>query len=1233
MKDILNRFAIVAVAAFALSSCINYDEGNDIVIGGGGTGSAPSTTITPSCRIEDPSVSRAQELGYVVRSLIDQVTTKQLDSNFLRIDEDQANNDGLYTFTGNVSGTPYLTNWNKAYVLEATIISSPDNTAGIHYRSVLLNPVQQYKMNIVRSAENGVEKVDTTHFYHTRLVGWYPKNCHLPKHPDNLEQLITTQFDAWEDFNTVRINEKVAINGVETDIVGLHFKNFDGETDIMVSNVCEAQAWHKFNESEPHPSDIHPADTTKIIYREPFGHNFENPQYSNYLTYRHYRSAIRVSAYADQSAQSLSMWGEIQDVIIRNQPTSCKIWLPTELDQFGKVYEWGDYKNQKIVRTAMFGDDSNHPEYHEEAKYPISMEGSSLSNDIYLGYSLIEPNRNVELEIHTQSGVYTTIIEAKHRHKHENGDEEEIDIFKPGYTYHITLNLQTSGTIAAILEKEGDERYYDLSRLHKYEVDVENSADSIGVFKIANCYIVDPTSEHLKVDDGNGNKVLYDGYCFLGTIIGNGQAGIISSGSQTLYPADEEISPVSAHLLWESELGLVTNVELKFGYVRFKVPKGINARGNAVIAVYDEKDNVLWSWHIWITESPQQVEIQLGDGNHIHHTITMLDRNLGATRFECTNGDEALQTYGLYYQWGRKDPSMGPERYDFDFYNLMTAPYYDYSSDEKTAAAVSQFAKPTLKDAIEHPMYLILPSAQTLNYSFNWLHERLDFLWGYDDATGMTTKTIYDPCPYGYRVPSSELNHIFTSNSGTGEAGEYGYTRTFGKKSLFFPYAGYKGVDVGMTSVSLPWKYVGKKGDYQSSMYCKKTDDYIGDISHYMHRERIYISKDQTWTELNIGTYNAYMTPCYANRRTAAPVRCVKDEKIGSITGSIRANVGSLVAGEKVQVTYNAHSYGSAIEKVVIKVEYTTTAGVLKSYNHRETEYSGKYNIEDVMPFEIPNDVNDNGITFKLIVTNEHGLSYSDDTELTKTSIDSVFLQWDGQNNSGFSSSTTGYAIVGQTIRYYVGVLASKDPTSVTINGVKATQLTDYNVVSQPSGNAVSRTVWYIDWSQNTKGTYDMTVEAVVDGKTHQKVVGSVKVAGLTLDNNVTDLDQNGNTMYVLQNTSHTGTYLTSVNNNLSANNQLNYNSLFTFDNGRIKSVARGTYCNGTNGDVSFNDNASTYTFSVNGQNIRIYVQESTGWWGQTTTTYYLRQTNDTDVTMNNSDNNNNWSIYTVDYE
>jgi hypothetical protein len=253
------------------------------------------------------------------------------------------------------------------------------------------------------------------------------------------------------------------------------------------------------------------------------------------------------------------------------------------LGEFGEVYHWGDYKNLPIVTTPMFDNDSNHPDFHDSANYPIHMEDSSSKHDIYLGYSLVEPNRDVELEIHTASGVYNTVIEAKHKVKDANGNESIVDIFEAGYIYDIKLNFQTNGTIGAILEKEGDERYYDLSSLHEFEIAEELDENTISTFKLANCYVVAP--DELK--DGEGNDI-YDGYCFLATIVGNGESGIISSGAQTLYPTTERINPVTAHLLWESQLGLITDIELKYGYVRFKLPD-TSARGNAVIAVMTKR--------------------------------------------------------------------------------------------------------------------------------------------------------------------------------------------------------------------------------------------------------------------------------------------------------------------------------------------------------------------------------------------------------------------------------------------------------------------------------------------------------------------------------------------------------------------------------------------------------------------------------------------------------------------
>ena len=1198
---------LILVVLCSLSSCVVSDDRVDIGVGNNNPIDADSS-INPSCVVESRSVSRAKDAGIAVRSLIDQITTKRMDSNFLRIDEDlNATNDGLYTFTGNEATTPYATNWNKAQMLEATVISSPDNTEGIHYRSVSLEPIQSYKLNIVEEKIDGVVHSDTTHFYHTRMVGWYPKNCTLPR-KDGVP--ATAQFD-YSEFDAVRLNETVEINGVPTEVVALQFMGLDNETDLMVSNVCEGQSWHKYNAGSPHRSDIHPANSSNI-YREPFGHNFSSPIYSNYFTYRHYRSAIRVTAYAEQSEQNLMMWGDIEKVIIRNQPTACKIWLPTQLGEFGEVYNWSNYDNLPIVVTPMFDNDSNHPEFSESATYPVSMKGSSLKNDVYLGYSLIEPNRDVELEIHTSSGVYNTTIAAAHPVKDDEGNESIVNIFEAGYIYDIKLSLHTDGNIGAILAKEGDEHYYDLSSLHEFEVD-EELADKnlISTYKLSNCYILDPN----EFKDSEGNDI-YDGYCFLAMIIGNGESGIISSGAQKLYPETEEIKPVAAHLLWESSLGLISDIELKYGYVRFKLSDS-SARGNAVIAVYDNKGNVLWSWHIWITDRPAEQSFSIGE-----HEITILDRNLGATAATCTSANDALATYGLYYQWGRKDPSMGPPTYNYSPINLNTAPYYDFSSDEKTAAEVTQFAEPTLRNGVENPMYLILPTSQPLSYIFNWTYQRYDFLWGYDIATGMTTKTIYDPCPYGYRVPSSELSALFSM--GSGSAGTYGYTRTINGQQFFFPYAGFKGVDVGLNSLISSWKYVGKKGDYQSSMYCNDADAVNnGGINQYMHRSRVYISSAASWTETNVGTYTGNMHTDFANRRTAASVRCVKDETIGSISATLTPSIKSLVANTSMTLSYKAHSYGSAIEHIEILATYTDVSGVRQDKVIREVESVGEYITNGVVSYITPSDCNDDGVIFHLVVRNEHGLIYTEEVTLVETTIEANFNRWEDTMNVDITNNTRSYIIVGEEIRYYVNVSANSEPSSVKINGVEATKSGEF------VGSGVSNTTWYIPFSQSAKGIYNMEVEVISNGKSKVVAMPDIMVYGLKLGNRTTSIDTSGATIYMLQNAAYTDTYLTATNTTLSASVLQNYYSLFTIEGNRVKSVARDSYFTGTNGNVSFGT-GTNYTINASGNNIRIHYSSGWGWYQQT---YYLRQSNNITVGISTDTSNRNWNLYPVSYD
>ncbi len=92
--------------------------------------------------------------------------------------------------------------------------------------------------------------------------------------------------------------------------------------------------------------------------------------------------------------------------------------------------------------------------------------------------------------------------------------------------------------------------------------------------------------------------------------------------------------------------------------------------GNALIAAYDDENcegNILWSWHIWATNLPIEADAieyyhYNWDSNGINTDqfvagpLVMMC-NLGAlAERPTTAGVLNTDTYGMLYQWGRKDP-------------------------------------------------------------------------------------------------------------------------------------------------------------------------------------------------------------------------------------------------------------------------------------------------------------------------------------------------------------------------------------------------------------------------------------------------------------------------------------------------------------------------------------------------------------------------------------------------
>lgn len=120
-----------------------------------------------------------------------------------------------------------------------------------------------------------------------------------------------------------------------------------------------------------------------------------------------------------------------------------------------------------------------------------------------------------------------------------------------------------------------------------------------------------------------------------------------------------------------------------------------------------------------------------------------------------------------------------------------------------------------------------------------------------------------------------------------------------------------------------------------------------------------------------------------------------------------------------------------------------------------------------------------------------------------------------------------------------------------------------------------------------------------------------------------TSLDTSGNTMYVMKNTNY-DTYLTTSGSNVAASSStVGIDNFVVIVSGKIKSVAKDTYFNGNNGNVSFNNTGTSYTINNNGGNVTI---SYSSW-----STYYLKQTGDTSVSMGRNQNGDyTWYFYEV---
>lgn len=251
----------------------------------------------------------------------------------------------------------------------------------------------------------------------------------------------------------------------------------------------------------------------------------------------------------------------------------------------------------------------------------------------------------------------------------------------------------------------------------------------------ANCYVIDAAGE----------------YAFDASLRGNGAS---SQGLETPQP----LSPSSAKLLWQDSKSMISSVSLSGTRVVFTAG---SKPGNAVIAVENASGEIIWSWHIWHPEKPVS-------GLTTSKGYTLMNMNLGAISSEI-----GLSAYGLLYQWGRKDPFPGSPIASGGTIQTKSAPVYDIDGNETQILASSMFESYSnnLDYAIAHPNTCLSCSPTKTG---DWLlsDESSPALWGNPEG-GLNVdgkyinnggKSIYDPCPAGWRVPPADLYSNFTGS-------------------------------------------------------------------------------------------------------------------------------------------------------------------------------------------------------------------------------------------------------------------------------------------------------------------------------------------------------------------------------------------------------------------------------------------------------------------------------------
>ena len=333
----------------------------------------------------------------------------------------------------------------------------------------------------------------------------------------------------------------------------------------------------------------------------------------------------------------------------------------------------------------------------------------------------------------------------------------------------------------------------------------------------ANCYLVHAPGSYKiplvygnAIKHGNTNRNAYYTTQTKNTLqnfINHLKAGIYT-GNDTDDPwiKNHSITITGAKLVWQDVQGMISSVGISGDYLIFTVDPDNIAPGNAVIAATTDDDGterIAWSWHIWVTTETLSNLTTVATGSHNYqlapvnlgwvpsiklytgHTCNIqVSDNSVTLSFDVTqrNGSEPWIGYGPYYEWGRKDPLLPGDiiKANRPAYTIDGSFSYDYRERNVTIASTIQVPSAHYKSPTTYGPY------NTSKYNY-WDAENT----GIEDRSEATVKTIYDPCPPDFCVPTSNcFNYMTYSSDFKWTSPLFGRNWTKDGANVFFPCTG-----------------------------------------------------------------------------------------------------------------------------------------------------------------------------------------------------------------------------------------------------------------------------------------------------------------------------------------------------------------------------------------------------------------------------------------------------------